>query len=105
MPSTDELYDQADQLKDEGNLEQAVAKLNELLAEDPNYTLAHSALAVHYGRLGQHDKAIEHGRRVCELEPTDAFSFTAMSVTYQRAGKIPEAEEAMAKAHMIQGRR
>jgi len=27
-----------------------------------------------------------------------------LSVIYQRCGRIPEAEEAMARAHMLQGR-
>ena len=40
------LYDEADRLKDAGKPEEAVAKLNEALAVDPNYALAHSALAV-----------------------------------------------------------
>ena len=38
-----------------------------------------------YGKLGRHDDAIRHGLKVCELEPKDPFSFTAMSVTFQRA--------------------
>jgi Flp pilus assembly protein TadD len=54
------------------------------------------------GRLRRHDEAIQHALKVCELEPKDAFSFTALSVTYQRAGHIPEAEEAMARARMMQ---
>ncbi|MEZ6070310.1 MAG: tetratricopeptide repeat protein [Pirellulales bacterium] len=102
MSTNDELYAEAEQLKDSGDLEGAVTKLNELLAADNDFALAHSALAVYYGRLGQHDEAIKHGQEVCRIEPNDAFSFTAMSVTYQRAGRIPEAEEAMARAHMIQ---
>jgi Flp pilus assembly protein TadD len=40
--------------------------------------------------------------RACELEPNDAFSFTALSVTFQRAGKIQEAEDAMAHARTLQ---
>ena len=103
MPTNEQLYDEADKLKDDGKLDEAVAKLLELVAQDPNYALAHSALAVIYGRLKRHDEAIRHGQTVCQLEPNDPFSFTAMSVTYQRAGKIPEAEDAMAKARMMQG--
>ncbi len=102
MPASHELYDQADKLKDAGKLDEAAAKLNELLAADPQYALAHSALAVILTRLGRHAEAIEHGKKVCELEPNDPFSFTALSVTYQRAGKIPEAEEALARARMMQ---
>ena len=103
MASPEELYREHEHLKDDGRLEEAVAKLEEILAQDPGYALAHAALAVLYGRLGRHADAIRHGQKVCELEPNDAFSFTAMSVTFQRAGKIPEAEDAMARARMMQG--
>ena len=51
------------------------------------------------------EEAIVHARRVTELEPNDPFSFTQLSVIYQRCGKIPEAEDAMARAHALQGRR
>ncbi len=104
MPSREELYAQADRLKDAGQLAEAVATLAEALALDPSYALAHSALAVLYGKLGQHDTAIRHGLKVVELEPNDAFSYTAMSVTYVRAGRIPEAEDFKARAAMVQGR-
>ena len=103
MPSNEELYDEADQLKEGGKLEEAVAKLNELVEQDPEYPLAHAALARHYTTLGRHEEAIRHALRNCELEPNDPFSFTALSVTYQRAGRIMEAEDAMARARMIQG--
>lgn len=103
MPTNEELYSEADRLKDSGDLDAAAKKLEELLGQDEQYALAHSALAVIYGRLRRHDEAIQHAIRVCELEPRDAFSFTALSVTFQRAGRIPEAEEAMARARMMQG--
>ena len=108
MATTEELYDQADRLKDEGKLEEAITKLQELLAIDAQYALAYSALAVVCGRAGKHDDAIKHAQKVCELEPNDAFSFTAMSVTFQRAfaGKnnqqyVTLAEEAMARSQSV----
>jgi tetratricopeptide (TPR) repeat protein len=103
MPTNEQLYDEADRLKDAGKLDEAVAKLKELLAQDAKYALGHSALAVLYTKLKRNDEAIAHAERVCQLEPNDAFSFTALSVTYQRAGKIPEAEDAMARARIVQG--
>lgn len=102
MSSSAELYREAEQLKDQGQTAEAVAVLERLVAQDPGYALAHSALAVLCGRLQRHEDAIRHGLKVCELEPNEPFSFTAMSVTFQRAGKIPEAEEAMARARMLQ---
>ncbi len=104
MPANHELYDEADKLKAAGKLPEAAAKLEEIVAQDPNYALAHSALAVVLGRLGRHDEAIAHARKVCELEPNDPFSFTALSVTCQRGGRIAEAEDAKARAHMMSHR-
>ncbi len=105
------LYDEADRLKAEGKLDEAAAKLAEALAADETYALAHSALAVVLQKLGRHDEAIQHARRVTELEPKDPFSFTALSVTYQRAfagtqnmGYIRLAEEAMEQSRLLSQR-
>ena len=46
MATTDEMYDEAVAIKDRGDSEGAIAKLNEILAIDANHVLAHSALAV-----------------------------------------------------------
>lgn len=109
MPTADELYQEAESLKDAGQNEEAVAKLNELIGLDETYSLAHMALAVLYGKLDKHEDAIRHAEKACELEPNDAFSYTAMSVTYQRAWQgtqnpqfIQLAETAMARAHALQ---
>ena len=108
--NTNELYNEADRLKDDGQYEAALAKLLELLELDEDYVLAHSALAVIYGKINQHDKAIAAGVRVAELAPDDSFSWTALSVTYQRAFAgtdehryIQMAEDAMAKSKMMTG--
>ena len=85
-----------------------IAGLNEIVAEDESFVLAHLALARVYTKTGQHDLAVTHGEKACELEPQDSFNFTALSVTYQRAWAgtqdqqfITKAEDAMAKAQML----
>ncbi len=102
MAIADDMYDEANQLKEQGDLEGAVVKLQEILTVDPQHALTHSALAVHLQRLGKLDEAIGHALKVVELEPNDSFSFMQLSVIYQRCGRIPEAEEAMARARQIQ---
>ena len=105
------LYDEADKLKDQGKLDEAAAKLNEALQADQNYALAHSALAIVMQKLGKHEDAIQHARKACELEPHDPFSYTALSVTYQRAFAgtgnqqyIRMAEDAMEQSRILQSR-
>jgi tetratricopeptide (TPR) repeat protein len=111
MATAPELYDEADKLKSAGDLPAAAEKLQASIAADPKYALAQSALAVVLQRMGQHEGAIQAAQKVCELEPSDPFSFTALSVTFQRAyagtGKmeyIRLAEDAMERSRMLQMR-
>jgi Flp pilus assembly protein TadD len=98
MPTPNQLYDEAADLRDQGDKEGAVAKLEEALALDANFALAHGMLAKLYADLAKAEKAIAHAQKVVELEPDDTFSYTALSVIYQRCGRIPEAEHAKAMA-------
>lgn len=103
MPAPHEIYDEAIKLKDAGNLAGAVEKLGEVLALDPNHIETHSALAVYLQKLGRPDEAIAHARKVVEIAPNDTFSYTQLSVIYMRCGKILEAEDAKAQAHVMSG--
>jgi Flp pilus assembly protein TadD len=98
MPTVDQLYDEAIQQQQAGMLQEAVGKLEGLAVAHPDYALAHAALGVFYGQLGRHDAAVEHARKVCQLEPDDPFSYMALSLVCQRAGRTPEAEQAMSEA-------
>jgi Flp pilus assembly protein TadD len=98
MPTPDELYDQASDLRDKGDKEEAVNLLKEAVRIDPGFTIGHGMLAKLCADLARGDEAIEHAKRVVELEPNDTFSYTALSVVYQRCGKIREAEDAKAMA-------
>ena len=96
--SPEEMYDEAIELKEAHKLEAAVEKLESLLAEHPDYALAHNALGVFYGKLDRHEEAVAHAREVCELEPDDPFSYNALSMICQKADKREEAEQAMQTA-------
>lgn len=99
----------AEKLKDAGKLDEAVGLLNEILAEDPNHILTHLTLGRIFTLQGKFEDAIMHGQKACELEPKEAFNFTALSVTYQRvfAGTqdhkyIQLAEDAMAESRRLE---
>ncbi len=98
MPTPDQLYDQAVELRDAGDKPGAIAKLDEAIAIDPKFVIGHGMLAKLYSDIAESDKAIAHAKKVVELEPDDTFSYTALSVIYQRCGKIAEAEHAKALA-------
>lgn len=102
-------YNDVEKLIDDEKYDEAIPLLVAITEEDDSFVLAHLALARVYTKTGEHDAAIRHGEKACELEPADPFNFTAMSVTYQRAWAgtqeqqyIAKAEEAMAKAQMLQ---
>jgi len=103
MPTADELYDAAIKLRDAGDLAGAAIKLEAIAGEHPEHALTHSALGVILQKLGRFDEAIAHAAKVTELEPNDPFSFIQLSVICQRCGRIPEAEDAMARARVMQG--
>ena len=98
MPTANQLYDLAVDLRDQGNKTEAVAKLEEAISLDPGFAIGHGMLAKLYADLADAEKAITHARKVVELQPNDAFSYTALSVIYQRCGRIAEAEHAKAMA-------
>ena len=103
METRDDRYAAAERQKDSGDLAGAVSMLEAVIATDPDFALAHSALAAWCTRLERHHDAVRHARRVVELEPKDPFSYTALSVACMRAGLIPEAEDALARSRMLQG--
>ena len=81
-------------MRDRGDKAAAVEMLKEAVALDPAFAFGHGLLAKLYVDLAESDLAIAHALKVVELEPKDSFSYTALSVVYQRCGKIPEAEDA-----------
>ena len=102
MPTNEVMYDEAIELQQQGDLEGAVGKLSELLDQDSGYALAHAALSVFYSKLEKGEEAVEHAKKVCELEPEDPFSFVALSLICQQAGRMAEAEEALMQARQAQ---
>ena len=102
MPTAEQMYDEAIELREAGRLEEAVGKLEALIGQAPDYALAHAGLSVFHSQMDRHDEAVKHAQKVCELEPEDPFSYIALSLICQKAGLIMEAEQAMMRARQAQ---
>ncbi len=98
MATAETLYDEAIELQQQGKMDEAVTKLEALVAQEPGYALAHAGLSAFYSKMGKHEEAVAHAEKVCELDPDDPFSFMAKSLVCQRAGMVMEAEQASADA-------
>ena len=105
MRAKEDLYDSAVDLFGEGKIDEAIATYEEALALDPTYVEALHGLAMAYAGKPDYDKAIEVGKRVCELTPDDILAHTSLSMFYQQKGMIPEAEAEGAQARMLDWKR
>jgi Flp pilus assembly protein TadD len=101
-------YNEAEKLKNSGQPEEAAKVLQGLLEDEPAHALSHMALARILTGLGQHEEAVSHAEKACELEPSDAINFSLLSLTYQRAYAgtgdtryIRMAEDAMARSRQL----
>lgn len=98
MPNNVEIYDEAIKLEAQGDRAAALDKLRALIEQDPDYSLAHGAMAVFLRKEEQFDEAVEHAEIVCRLESNHPFAYVALSLVCQKAGRLEEAERAMAEA-------
>ncbi len=98
------LEKEADALRQQNRWLEAIEVLQRALAIDESFVRAHLGLAVLYHRVGDPELACRHAERACELEPTDAFNFTALSVTYQRAFEATGDQNYIYKAEMAMAR-
>jgi tetratricopeptide (TPR) repeat protein len=100
-----DLFDQGVDLIAEGKHAEAVAKYEEAIALDPDFADAWQGLALVLNDLGEHPRAIEAGKRLCELTPDDVLAHTTLSRIYQAAGMVPEAEAEGGKARLLDWKR
>ena len=102
MSTVQAKYDEAILKAEKGDLDEAVKLLTALAEESPDYALAHAALARYHSKLENHEQAVKHAEKVCELEPEDSFSYVAKSIICIEAGDKAGAEDARAQALRFQ---
>lgn len=101
----EELFYEGADLQGEGRYDEAMACFEKCLALDPAYADALLGKAMVHVAREQFDDAIAVGLRLAELTPDDPLVYTNLSRFYQRADRIAEAEEAAAKARMLDWKR
>jgi len=96
------LFYEGSDLHGEGRGDEAMDCFDRCLAIDPDYADAILGKAMVHLSREEFDEAIALGKRLAEMDPDDVLAFTNLSMFYQRAGRIAEAEEAGAKARTLE---
>lgn len=77
----------------QSRFDEAIATLDKGLASAPDDVELLLALSMAHSKNGDQDKAIEIAMRAAELDPTDPFPHTNLSMFYQKKGNMEVAEK------------
>jgi tetratricopeptide (TPR) repeat protein len=95
---TVDVYLDAVMLRELGQNDLAVEKLNAVVAEDPGFALAYSELGEAYESLGEHAKALDAFRQAARLDSWSFKNHIRLAETGRKLGNYPEAASAYARA-------
>jgi len=90
-----------------GRTREAVEAHRQAIELDGKLAMAWNGLAMALAKQGDLDGAISAAHRYVELDPEEPLAHTSLSMLYQQAGRIPEAEAEKAlsmRLQMKQGR-
>lgn len=105
MVTAEQHYDRGVDLFAEGKYDDAIAAYDAALALDPGFVDALHGLAMAHAERGDLDAAIAAAKRITEASADDPLGYTSLSMLYQRAGKIAEAEAAANQARVLEWKR
>ncbi|MFN2442107.1 MAG: tetratricopeptide repeat protein [Thermoanaerobaculia bacterium] len=91
-------YNEGAALANEGNVAEAIAKLEEAIAIKNDLTAGYMALAKLYVRAENWTKAIEAANKVLEISSDEPDMFIVLAQAYDKAGNPIKAKEYRAKA-------
>lgn len=80
----------------------AVDSYRAAIAADPNHFEAHHGLIRALRDAGRLEPSIAAALALTALTPDDPLAHTALSISLQQAGHIPEAEAAAARARILE---
>jgi Flp pilus assembly protein TadD len=100
--SAEQLSQQGLDLLAAGRSAEAAAAFRAAIAADEQHFEAHHGLIRALRDAGQLEAAIAAALALTALTPSDPLAHTALSISLQTAGHIPEAEAAAARARILE---
>jgi Flp pilus assembly protein TadD len=85
-----------------GSVAEAVESFRAAMEADPGYLEAHHGLVRALRDAGKLEQSVGAALALTALTPNDPLAHTALSISLQQAGHIPEAEAATARARILE---
>ena len=85
-----------------GNAAMAAKCFRDAIAADPNCFEAHHGLIRALRDAGRLEQSVAAALALTALTPNDPLAHTALSISLQHAGHVPEAEAAAARARILE---
>ena len=86
----------------DGRPAEAAQAFREAIAADPVYYEAHHGLVRALRDAGKPEESVAAALALTALTPNDPLAHTALSISLQTAGHVPEAEAAAARARILE---
>jgi len=85
-----------------GSPQEAAQAFRDAIAADPAHVEAHHGLVRALRDTGKLDQSIAAALALTVLTPSDPLAHTALSISLQHSGRIPEAEAAAGRARILE---
>jgi Flp pilus assembly protein TadD len=86
----------------EGSAAEAVQSFRAAIVADPDFYEAHHGLIRALRDVGRLEQSVAAALALTALTPNDPLAHTALSISLQEAGHVPEAEAAAARARILE---
>jgi Flp pilus assembly protein TadD len=86
----------------EGSAAEAVQSFRAAIVADPDFYEAHHGLIRALRDVGRLEQSVAAALALTALTPNDPLAHTALSISLQQAGHVPEAEAAAARARILE---
>jgi tetratricopeptide (TPR) repeat protein len=97
------LFEESNAAFDAGNYDEAVTKVNGIIAEEPNCAACHAKLGDIYSKKQDLDNAEKSYLKAIELDPKNGAAYGALATIYNSKKQFDKASEMASKASELMG--